>query len=121
VTLINARNLSLFCGAAVSVLCAGQAMAADVSFNIPRQRLAEALRAFGAQSGVSIVFGSSTSGAAETTMSPGVVGAFEPGEALRKILAGSSLTYVPARLRLHGAEPPRPTAGPAVSTGGHAG
>lgn len=83
----------MFCGSALSAICASQAMAANVSFNIPRQPLAEALRAFGQQSGASVVIASPDAG---RSMSPGVVGAFEPGDALAKILAGSSLTYVPA-------------------------
>lgn len=77
----------------LSAICASQAMAANVSFNIPRQPLSEALRAFGQQSGASVVIASSDTG---RSMSPGVVGAFEPSAALAKILAGSPLTYVPA-------------------------
>lgn len=89
---MNVRTLALFSGAALSALCATQAIAADISFNIPRQPLSEALKAFGQQSGTSIVIASSDSRA----MSPGVVGTYEPSAALGKILVGSSLTYVPA-------------------------
>jgi len=50
-----------------------------------------ALRAFGLQSGAPIVFASSGIGA---TVSPGVVGAYEPDVALAKVLGSAPLTFV---------------------------
>ena len=87
------RCASLMGGVALSAVCASQASAAEVAFNIPSGPLPAALQAFGLQSGAPIVFNPSS---ARSIISPGAVGIFEPSEALNRLLAGSRLNYVRA-------------------------
>ena len=88
------RYASLLRGAALCVVIGGQASAADISFNIPRQPLPSALQAFGLQSGAPIVFDPS---ATRAIVSAGVIGVFDPETALRRLLAGAPLDFVRGR------------------------
>jgi iron complex outermembrane receptor protein len=99
--------LSVLAATACSI---AHATVAERSFNIPRQSLPSALRAFGLQSGMPIVFSTSNT---SLVMSPAVVGVFKPEVALARLLNGTSLTYVRAGagftvVRIE--EPKRPSA-----------
>lgn len=66
------------------------AQAAQVSFNIPPQPLADALALFGRQSGMQV---SVDAALIRGKSSPGVSGAMSPEAALGRLLAGSGVTY----------------------------
>jgi hypothetical protein len=61
-----------------------------VAFDIPSQPLAQALTAFGRQSGVQVAF-DPTAAAGKT--SAAVSGSMTPGQALRQLLGGSGLAH----------------------------
>ena len=63
------------------------------SFDIPAQPLTDALVAFGRQSGIQVTIDGTL---ARDVASPGVQGAMTSEQALRRLLAGSGLTYVVA-------------------------
>ncbi len=84
-------RVQLLAGVASLALCATGAQAAETRFDIPPQKLSDALRAFGLQSGEAIAFKGSMTGHSQ---SAGAVGRFEPDEALAKILRDTALTYV---------------------------
>lgn len=88
---IRASRAFWFGGAAAIALAASPALAEPVEFQIPAQPLPNALRAFGVQSGRSIVFSAATTG---QTLSPGVFGRLEPDDALGRLLAGRRLSYL---------------------------
>jgi iron complex outermembrane receptor protein len=85
------RRACFFAGVAALALIATSSQAAELTFQIPPQLLSDALRSFGLQSGQSISFQGGLTG---SDLSPGAVGHYEPEEALRRILAGSGLSYV---------------------------
>lgn len=88
--MISRQKSALLYGLMLSAV-SSLATAAETTFNIPPQPMPSALRAFGVQSGVPVVFSASSTGGG---MSPGVVGTFSPDTALARILAGSPLRYV---------------------------
>jgi iron complex outermembrane recepter protein len=77
-------------GSAALALVGTSAEAAEVRFNIPPQDLSSALRAFGVQSGQPILF---SGDAIDGVTSPGVQGAYEPADALKRLLGGAGATY----------------------------
>lgn len=60
------------------------------TFNIPAQPMTDALVRFGMQTGIDLVFDSAI---AAQRQSPGVQGALDAEEALRRLLAGTGVTY----------------------------
>lgn len=77
----------------VAAAFATHAAAAPRAFNIPSQPAPAALRAFGLQGEVAIVFRVSNVGGYTL---PGVSGVLEPEVALRRLLRGTSLTFLRA-------------------------
>ena len=91
------RSYLLSGAAAVACIVAASAPACAQSvreFRIPPGPMAEALTAFGRQSGHQIFF---TSEMVAGLRSPGVSGRLEPGAALDRLLAGSGLTWTQSR------------------------
>jgi iron complex outermembrane receptor protein len=85
---INAR---LMCGAAaIAILAANSAYAADARYNIAPQPLDSALREFGVQSGVAIMADADVT---FSKQSPGFSATAEPDAALRQILSGTGLSF----------------------------
>lgn len=80
----------LFAGAAIAALIATPAVAAEKQFSIAPQDLSSALKAFGRQSGETILYQRELTG---SVRSSGAVGKLEPGDALSRILRGSRFQF----------------------------
>src|SRR5690606_13768417 len=73
-----------------ALIGAGSAQAAEANFSISPQRLDEALNAFSEQSQQAVLLKPEI---ARELNSPGVTGALEPEDALKRMLAGTGLTF----------------------------
>jgi hypothetical protein len=80
----------LFAGAAIAALIATPAAAAEKQFSIAPQDLSSALKAFGRQSGETILYQKDLTGSARSS---GAVGKLEPDDALFRILRGSRFEF----------------------------
>ncbi len=87
---LRARGRSLLCA---WVLAAALAQAAPVNFDLPAQPAAGALAAFIRQSGEDVLF---VSDGVKDVRTGAVVGAYEPAEALKLLLAGTPLVATPS-------------------------
>ena len=67
-----------------------QSARTSINFNIPPQPLTDALRVFAKQSGLQLAY---TTASLRAVATGGVQGNFTPEQALRKLLAGTSVTY----------------------------
>ena len=75
----------------ISLTAGGAAWAQDeTNFNIPPQPLASALNAFGEQSQMAVLF---TPELTATKISPGLIQTVDPETAMRRMLAGTGLSY----------------------------
>jgi len=87
----NRRGLlasSAICGAALALLVVGAARAQPRGYDIPAESLSQALRDYGRQSGLQIIF---TEDLVRGRSAPGVRGSLEPAEALKILLGGTGL------------------------------
>jgi len=80
----------LFAGTAIAASIATSAMASEAQYSILPQDLSSALKAFGQQSGETILYRKELTG---STRSPGAVGKLEPEAALSRILSGSQFEF----------------------------
>ena len=91
----SAAIVALMASTALTASLAGSGIAwaqaaAQTSFNIPAGPLAQALAAFGKQSGLQVTYPSELTVGKQ---SPGMTGPATPEQALSKILSGSGLSY----------------------------
>jgi iron complex outermembrane recepter protein len=79
---------AIACGAALALLLAGAAAAQPRTYDIPSESLSQALRDYGRQSGLQVIF---TEDLVRGRIAPGVKGSFEAEAALKTLLSGTGL------------------------------